>query len=98
MVIAASARNLRPMNNISFETALGGRVEQMLDACTRCGKCVEVCPSVLPAGIADVNPQDIIAGVLDIARTGDGPEASRKWASFRQNHAECLQKMVGPVS
>jgi heterodisulfide reductase subunit D len=79
------------MNNMSFETALGGRVEQMLDACTRCGKCVEVCPSVRPAGIADVNPQDIIAGVLDVARTGEGPEASRKWASSCMLSGECIK-------
>ena len=28
----------------SFESALAGRVAAMADACTRCGKCVEVCP------------------------------------------------------
>ena len=38
---------------LSFETVLADRVSEMLDACTRCGKCVEVCPSVAPAGIAD---------------------------------------------
>ena len=60
-------------NDISFETALGGRVEQMLDACTRCGRCVEVCPSVKPAGIADAAPEDVITGIIDIVRSGDGP-------------------------
>ena len=48
---------MQPNNDISFETALGERVEDMLDACTRCGKCVEVCPSVKPAGIADARPE-----------------------------------------
>jgi len=28
----------------TFEQALAGRVDAMLDACTRCGKCVEACP------------------------------------------------------
>jgi Fe-S oxidoreductase len=69
------------MNDISFETALSGRVDHMLDACTRCGKCVEVCPSVRPAGIIDASPKDIISGVLDILRTGQGHETSRKWAT-----------------
>jgi len=69
------------MSDTSFETALGARVDDMLDACTRCGKCVEACPSVAPAGIADASSTDIISGILDILRTGDGPEASRKWAS-----------------
>ena len=71
----------QPMSDISFETALGERVEDMLDACTRCGKCVEVCPSVKPAGISDTKSEDIISGVLDLVRTGVAPEASRKWAA-----------------
>ena len=54
----------------SFEAAVGARVEEMLDACTRCGKCVEACPSVVPAGIADASYSNIIAGILDIVRTG----------------------------
>ena len=80
-----------PTNDISFEAALGERVEDMLDACTRCGKCVEVCPSVKPAGIANASPEDIIGGVLDIVRSGDGPEASRKWAASCMLSGECIK-------
>jgi heterodisulfide reductase subunit D len=79
------------MNDISFETALGDRVKDMLDACTRCGKCVEVCPSVRPAGIAEATPEDVIGGVLDIVRTGQGPEASRKWAASCILSGECIK-------
>src|SRR5262245_56645773 len=79
------------MNDISFEQALGGRVADMLDACTKCGKCVEACPSVKPAGIADVKSHDIIAGVLDIVRTGEGPEASRKWAASCMLSGDCIK-------
>jgi len=78
-------------NRISFETALEARVEQMLDACTRCGKCVEVCPSVKPAGLADVGPKDIITGIIDIVRNGEGPEASRKWAQSCMLSGECIK-------
>ena len=68
----------------SFESALQGRVDAMIDACTRCGKCVEVCPATEPAGLsADQrrNPAEVIGGVIDLLRGGVGNDAARKWAS-----------------
>ena len=79
------------MNDITFETALDARVDDMLDACTRCGKCVEVCPSVAPAGIADASSGDVIGGILEIVRNGDGPEVSRKWAASCMLSGECIK-------
>ena len=79
------------MNGISFEAALDSRVAQMLDACTKCGRCVEACPSVRPAGIAHVSGPDVIAGVLDIVRTGAGPDASRRWATSCMLSGECIK-------
>ncbi len=79
------------MSGITFEAALDARTAGMLEACTRCGKCVEACPSVAPAGIADGNPEDIIAGVLDMVRTGDGPAASRTWAASCTGSGDCIK-------
>ncbi|MFL5086287.1 MAG: heterodisulfide reductase-related iron-sulfur binding cluster [Xanthobacteraceae bacterium] len=78
------------MNDMSFETALDARVGQMVDACTRCGKCVQACPSVAPAGLADAKPEDVIGGIIDILRTGNGPDVSRKWASSCMLSGECI--------
>jgi len=80
-----------PLNETPFEAALGERVEDMLDACTRCGKCVEVCPSVKPASISDTKSEDIISGILELVRTGNGPEASRKWAASCMLSGECIK-------
>jgi Fe-S oxidoreductase len=79
------------MNAIPFETALKEHVDGMLDACTRCGKCVEACPSVEPAGISDAKPEDVIGGILDLVRSGAGPEASRKWAQACMLSGECIK-------
>src|SRR2546430_5401921 len=74
----------------TFETALSARVAAMADACTRCGKCVEVCPVTGPGGV-DAEPRAVIAGIIDILRTGDGPEASRKWASACVLTGACIK-------
>jgi heterodisulfide reductase subunit D len=79
------------MTDITFETALDARVDEMLDACTRCGKCVEVCPSVSPAGLSESSATDIIGGILDIVRSGEGPETSRKWAASCMLSGDCIR-------
>ena len=63
----------------------------MLDACTKCGKCFEVCPITGAAGIGDADPRDVTSGVLDIVRMGEGPKASRKWASSCVLSGECIK-------
>src|SRR5262245_40573344 len=79
------------MSDITFEAALDARTASMLEACTRCGKCVEACPSVAPAGIAGADPKFVIAGVLDIVRTGAGPAASRTWAASCTGSGDCIK-------
>jgi heterodisulfide reductase subunit D len=79
------------MTDVSFESSLSERVDHMLEACTRCGKCVEVCPSVQPAGIHEASPRDVIEGVLDIVRSGRGPDASRTWAASCMLSGECIK-------
>jgi heterodisulfide reductase subunit D len=73
-----------------FEDALSGRVDEMIDACTRCGKCVEACPVKTPAGIT-APAQEVITGVIDILRNGDGPAASRRWASTCMLSGDCIK-------
>ena len=78
------------MAETAFETALAARTAEMLEACTRCGKCVEVCPVTGPAGVGRAAPKDVIAGVLDIVRSGDGPAASKAWASGCALTGDCI--------
>jgi len=77
--------------DISFEAALQNRLDEMVDACTRCGKCVEACPSARPAGIADAAPADVISGIISLLRDGQGPDASKKWAQGCTLSGECIK-------
>jgi len=78
----------------TFESTLQARVDAMVDACTRCGKCVEACPVTGPAGLetqARDNPAGVITGILDILRHGEGTEAARAWASGCVFSGECIK-------
>jgi Fe-S oxidoreductase len=74
----------------TFESALSARADAMADACTRCGKCVEVCPVTGPGGVKAA-PVEVISGIIDILKTGDGPEAARKWANACVLTGECVK-------
>jgi Fe-S oxidoreductase len=79
------------MQTAGFEQALTSRVDDMLDACTKCGKCFEVCPIVEPAGLGNADPKAVVSGVLDILRFGKGSEESTKWAKACMASGECIK-------
>ena len=78
------------MTETAFETALTARTVEMIDACTRCGKCVEICPVTGPAGIGDATPLAVISGVIDILRSGEGAPAGKAWASGCALTGDCI--------
>src|SRR5690242_5604840 len=86
-----TSRRSSSMTDLSFEAALNERVGDMLDACVKCGKCVEACPSVGPANLADASSSAVISGVIDLIRSGEGPEASRIWASSCMLSGDCIK-------
>jgi heterodisulfide reductase subunit D len=78
----------------TFEYALQAGADAMADACTRCGKCVEVCPATAAAGLSleqRQNPVDVIDGIIDILHHGEGNDAARKWASGCLLSGECIK-------
>ncbi len=96
---ASSSQSLADPAVQTFEAALDARAQTMADACTRCGKCVEVCPVTGPGGLTAQelkNPAAVIGGVVDLVRTGqvrtnDGNDAARKWANACILSGECIK-------
>ena len=75
----------------AFVATIEARVSDILDRCTRCGKCVEVCPTAGPAGIDTSEPAAIVGDVLDILR-GGGDRSSRgaRWANACTGSGRCI--------
>jgi Fe-S oxidoreductase len=79
------------VSEAAFVASLDARVAQILDACSRCGRCVEVCPTAGPAGIDTRDPAAIVSEVLDILR-GAGPPAGpgTRWAETCTGSGRCI--------
>lgn len=74
----------------NFDTALQERVETMLDACTRCGACVNACPIAKPAGVT-AEAAEVIGGVIDILRNGNGNASAEAWARSCAMSGDCVR-------
>ena len=73
-----------------FKGGLEERAGSIADACTRCGKCFEVCPMVEPADLSDADSEGVLAGIVDILRAGDGTPEARKWVEVCSHSGFCL--------
>ena len=73
-----------------FIETLDQRVEDIAAACTACGACADVCPTIDIAGIDGDDREALTAGVRDILRGGAASEASRAWATSCCGSGKCL--------
>jgi Fe-S oxidoreductase len=74
----------------SFAEALEARTRDILDRCTSCGKCFEVCPMTAPAGIDGANPSETVSGVLRVIRGGAGTAEAERWAQVCSGSGSCI--------
>ena len=74
----------------TFAQALEARTQEVLDRCTRCGRCFEVCPMTAPAGLAGRNPGEVVGGVLEILRGGAIAPDSQRWAQVCSGSGSCI--------
>lgn len=72
-----------------LECALHDQVDEILDRCTTCGACAEICPMPGPAGLDTSNPTALTAGILTVLRGGTHTEAER-WAEVCSGSGHCI--------
>ncbi len=75
---------------LSFVDALRAQVDDILDACTKCGACVQACPMTEPAGIDKANAVAVATGILDLLAGGDGTPDAERWAQVCTNSGRCI--------
>lgn len=80
-----------PTRTDTFIERLDEQVLAIAQACTACGACAEVCPTV-PLTIDDelVTPAELTAGVRDILRGHEAPGTSQTWARTCCSSGACL--------
>jgi len=70
---------------------LRAEMDDILCACTRCGRCVEVCPVVPHSEAAGVAPRDVVVGVLHLLDKGERPAAhSTAWLHACNGCGDCI--------
>jgi Fe-S oxidoreductase len=75
----------------TLESYLRTQADAVLDACTLCGRCAEICPVVPSAGLEGEEPARIVGGVLDLLRLGTPLSgASAAWAHQCNGCGACI--------
>jgi Fe-S oxidoreductase len=74
----------------TFADALQARARDVLDSCTSCGRCFEVCPMTAPAGLAGKSAAGVAGGVLDIIRGAEVSADSQRWAQVCSGSGSCI--------
>jgi heterodisulfide reductase subunit D len=78
------------MDSLPFEQALDVRIAEVLDRCTSCGACVDVCPMPAATGIDATDPRGLASGVLALLRGDEYPAASARWAAVCTGSGHCI--------
>jgi len=74
----------------TFAEALEARTQNILDNCTSCGRCFEVCPMTAPAGIAAADASETVSGVLRVLTGGSGTREAERWAEVCSGSGTCI--------
>src|SRR5262249_32988293 len=75
----------------AFVASLDHRVGDIVAACSRCGRCVEVCPTADPAGVDRRDPRAVVTQVIDTLRgDGDAESAGARWAQTCTGSGACI--------
>ena len=65
-------------------------IERILDACTRCGKCYEVCPMAQYSKAPAADSKAVVSGVLAVLRGEPGTAEALGWIGVCTRSGVCV--------
>jgi heterodisulfide reductase subunit D len=74
---------------MDFVEALNMRMQDVASMCVGCGKCFEVCPMKGPIGLSEADPKEVLGGIVDLIRGGNGNKAAERWAGACSSSGLC---------
>ena len=67
------------------------QTDRILDACTKCGKCVEACPMTpYSAPLANAEPKAVATGILSVLQGEPGTAEALGWTSVCVRSGQCV--------
>jgi Fe-S oxidoreductase len=77
---------------VAFVASLQARAREIVERCSSCGRCVEVCPTAGPAEVDRRDPGAVVGQVLDLLRGGGDPKSQgARWAETCTGSGACRQ-------
>lgn len=78
------------MHTAAFLDYLEHEKQDIIEHCTKCGRCVEVCPMPQYTAIKDTAPVQVVTDVIELLRTGTASAAAKTWATSCSNSGRCI--------
>ncbi len=75
----------------ALQQFIRSETENILGACTKCGKCVEACPMTPYSGaLTGAEPRTVVEGILSVLRGEQGSAAALGWVSVCVRSGACV--------
>lgn len=78
------------MQTEAFLNYLEQEKQDILEHCTKCGRCVEVCPMPQYTAVKDVDPVHVVHEVIELLATGVASAKAETWAMSCSNSGACI--------
>jgi heterodisulfide reductase subunit D len=78
------------MSQLVLEAYIESETQAILQDCTTCGKCVDVCPMLPYGNLQGSDSKHVVSGILDILRGGQGHDEARRWAQVCTASGSCI--------